>query len=377
MDKRIAILTVTHFAHGRDVVRGLLRYGNEHHPEWLFQVVWRTVGEPDFHRRLAPFDVVVNAWSDDDVPLIPVPSVRVTSDSMACPGCVVNIDELAVGRLAVAHLVERRVKSLVSVRRPHLKVSTRIDAFDTAAGRTGLPSLSFSYRDGGVFEELEQPPEAALSRLLSLPKPIGLFADTDGVALTVLHSLPHLKLKVPDDVLLLGVDNDQFICDLARPALSSIAMPFERAGYVGGEMIDRFFETGVMPPSPPLIAPLGIVTRGSTRRMALEDRVVADAMRFIQQRAPRQGVLHVTEVADHVAVSNRTLQTRFQRTTGHTVIQEIARCRVARAQELLRDADLALKDVARKSGFSSVSKFCDVFRRVTGTTPARFRRSGL
>jgi LacI family transcriptional regulator len=169
-----------------------------------------------------------------------------------------------------------------------------------------------------------------------------------------------------------GVDNDELLCELADPPLSSVALNANAGGYRAAALLDRMMRGRLRKPVRLTVEPLHVVTRRSTDMVALEDSVVASALHFIHDHAGQP--IDVADVVEHVLVSRRALEIRFKKVTGRTLLGELRRVRLERARRLLQETDLSLSRVASAAGFSSEVYLTQVFRQELGETPARYRR---
>jgi LacI family transcriptional regulator len=205
-----------------------------------------------------------------------------------------------------------------------------------------------------------------------LPKPVGIMTCNDVRGMQVLESCAARSIPVPDEVAVVGADDDQLLCDLSNPSLSSVSWNLEKAGFRAAELLDAMM-TGKKVPSRRIdVEPLWVTARQSTDAVAVEDRDVAAALRFIRQNANRP--IGVNHVVAQVAISRRSLEMRFENCLGRTIRAEIERMRIARTKRLLQETDMAIAKIADAAGFSSLSYLCKVFRRETGETPAQYRR---
>jgi LacI family transcriptional regulator len=207
--------------------------------------------------------------------------------------------------------------------------------------------------------------------LRSLPRPIGIMACNDSCARRLLEACRQLRLRVPEDVAVLGVDNDELTCELAMPPLSSIAQGAEQIGYRAAELLDELMARTRRGPTHLVVAPLCLVRRQSTELVTIDDRLIARALDFIQARA--MDPVGVADVVRHVDVSRSTLETRFRARLGRSVHEALQRVRLQTARRLLLTTQLPLDDVARRSGFRTVHYLCHVFRRELGETPGQVR----
>jgi len=176
---------------------------------------------------------------------------------------------------------------------------------------------------------------------------------------------------VPDEVAVVAVDNDELLCELAHPPLSSVIPNTRRTGYEAAALLDRLMSGGKSRGETHLIPPLGVATRLSTDVLAIEDPHVSRAVRFIREHAC-DGI-NVQDVLRAVPQSRRLLEGRFRKLLGRTPHEEILRVQVQRVKQLLTETDLTLDAIAERTGFSHTEYLSVVFRREVGTPPGRFR----
>lgn len=209
--------------------------------------------------------------------------------------------------------------------------------------------------------------------LRSLPKPVGVWTANDYQALRVLSVCRKANIGVPEEIAVLGTTNDILVCNLSNPPLSSIDLNSAEIGYRAAALLESKMNGQTTPLAEPiLVQPSGVVTRQSTEMLAVTDPDVAAAIRFIRENAT-QGVL-VSEVVRAVGISHSTLERRFRQWFGRTPEQEISRIRMERAKFLLRETTLSLTEIAKKTGFSTLSYFVQAFKHDIGQTPQQFRK---
>lgn len=206
----------------------------------------------------------------------------------------------------------------------------------------------------------------------SLPRPVGILAANDIRGRQLLETCQRVGAGVPDEVAVLGIDNDVMLCELGDPPLSSIALSAEPAGRAAAALLDKMMTEGRCSTKEILVEPVGIVTRRSTDVIAVDDPAVAAAMKFIRKNA--RFPIGVEDVVSHSGVSRRTLQVRFQRTLGHPIREEIQRARLTLARQMLLETDMPVWKVAQTAGFNSLSYLERVFRGETGMSLAKYRR---
>lgn len=208
--------------------------------------------------------------------------------------------------------------------------------------------------------------------LKKLPKPAGLMAANDKRARHVLEACHTYGLNVPEEIAVIGVDNDEVLCQLSSPPLSSVEQDAKRIGYEAIGLLDRLMRGEKSRQRHFFIDPLGVVTRHSTDILAVEDRLVASAITFIRSAVSRG--IKVQDVVNSLAISRSTLETRFKKTTGDTLSTAIRRSQLQRVQRMLAETNLAMKEIAAVTGFKSVQHMTTSFGKVFGRTPAKYRK---
>jgi LacI family transcriptional regulator len=288
-------------------------------------------------------------------------------------------DNEAIGRLGAEHLLERNFKNFAwapfcddAVNEERFRgfaTSVQANGFDCArllpvkarrGARLGR-HLNWSLRRQWVINAIR-----------SLRYPVGIFCYNDCVAADIVDACIEADLHIPDQVAVLGVDNDPVICDCVQVPLSSVRHDLEGMAYEAAALLDRLINGERPPKVPQRIAPKGVVTRKSTDVLAIEDTTVGAALRFIQENFGR-GNLSVDDVVAHCSVSRRSLERLFRRELRRTVLHEILRVRVNQAQRLLETTSLSVGDVAARSGFLNLNHFFRVFQSGSGSTPRKFR----
>jgi LacI family transcriptional regulator len=179
-------------------------------------------------------------------------------------------------------------------------------------------------------------------------------------------------LRVPDDVAVVGVDNDDLICELSDPPLSSIALDLERAGYESAQLLDGLMSRQIKKGYVVHVEPTHVATRRSSDVIAQDDRLIVSALRFIRDHFAQS--ISVSDVAEGVGTSRRTLERHFSMAIGRSILSEIARCRIERAKELLLETKVSCCRVASGVGFNSLKTFNRTFHRREAVTPKGFRK---
>ena len=305
-----------------------------------------------------------------------VPTVDVSPAAAGDGGVRVGGDDVAVGRVAAAHLL--------SLGLPHYGYLGQGDGegprarergFAEAVAAAGLSHRSFYGASGDEATAAEGSARSELGRwVTALGRPAGVFAGDDGQAIQVLATCRRLGLNVPGDVAVLGAGNDEVLCELGNPSLSSVAVATAEIGFEAAWTLERMMAGGRPPAATTLLPPAGVVLRRSTGLKPILDAEVAAAVRYIALHA-KDGV-RVADVLREVQVSRRTLDQHFLAAVGRTPAQEIARVRLELAKQLLAETKESIERVAAMAGFSNAKHLGSRFRGTTGATPTAFRRRG-
>lgn len=210
-----------------------------------------------------------------------------------------------------------------------------------------------------------------MSWLKSLPKPVGILTFDDKLAERLLSACRWSELPVPTVIAVLGIGNDDLICQLTWPTLSSIDVPSERIGFEAAEMLERAMRGSTVPCPHRKLLPVGITLRGSTASLAVQDPLIRSAAQYIREHAGQSiGVRQVARVLD---VSTRTLDRRFTLALGRTVHQELIDVRMQQACKLLSETLQSVDDIAAACGYGAASSFSRAFHKHAGCWPTEYR----
>lgn len=382
--RRIALLIETSREFGRGLLRGIARYSQQH-GRWVTYCRPHGLGELTYTwlrdwRGDGVIARVANQRMGAAIARLNLPTVNLRGKLAGLPFPYVGVDDVAVARPALEHLLRqgfrhfgfcgyRRRYSAAGDRRCDTFVELARDAGCTA----GVCAVSNAEPTAGCEMRAWKRDIDIVSRWLrSLPRPVAVMACTDDRGLLVLEACRRIGAVVPDEVAVIGVANDECLCGLSLPPLSSVDLGAETVGYRAAALLDRLIDGGEAP-TRLLVEPRDIVSRRSTDVLAVEDPVAAAALRFIRDHACEQ--LRVDDVARHVRLSRSSLKNRLKQVLGCTIHQEIQRTRIANAQRLLANSSMPIKQVAQLAGFSSVQYLTRAFRAAMQQTPSVYRRS--
>jgi LacI family transcriptional regulator len=285
----------------------------------------------------------------------------------------VALDDEEIGRIAAAHLIERGLRSFGFVGNPvHAYVRQRGAGFSHELARQGYDCVQLSE---GVAEDAwgidwGMPGDSALARwLAALPKPAGVFAANDDVGIQVTETCRGNGMSVPEQIAVLGVDNDQVFCASSRPKLSSIKTVPERVGFEAAALLAKAM-SGRRPRST-MVRGATLVPRQSTDVLATKEPEVIEAVRWLRSNAHQP--ITIADLLRQIPVSRRTLEQRFRQVLGHTPYDELRHVRLSMAKDLLASTDLAIPQVARRAGFSSGEGLAHAFQAAVKQSPSAYR----
>jgi LacI family transcriptional regulator len=365
--KQVALLIETSNAYGRGLLRGIMAYVREHE-HWVLRLTEHGRGEGG-RNELADWQghgVIARIENERIAAALRRarrPTVDVSAGRLLPKLPWVETDDEAIARVAADHLLARGVQNFGFCGDDRFNWSRwRETAFCRyLAGRGLACSIGPSKGIAGLAQWVT-----------ALAKPAGVFACYDIRGREVLDACRVAEVEVPHDVAVIGVDDDELLCELSDPPLSSVIPDARRAGWVAAELLSEWM-AGARPQSAgQRIPPLGVTTRRSTDMLAVDDPDLAAALRFIGDRAC-QGIT-VQDVLGEVALSRRMLESRFQRLLGRSPHDEILRVQLERAKQLLVLRNLTLKAVAHQSGFRNGEYFGTVFKRTFDLTPGQYRK---
>lgn len=208
--------------------------------------------------------------------------------------------------------------------------------------------------------------------LQSLPKPVALFACDDHFALQISETCNVYNINVPDDIAILGVDNDDLLCNISDPPLSSIVLDVENGGYNAGKLLHQLITKEITEPFNIVVNPLIIERRKSTEKYAVSDKNIRTILNYIEKNYANH--LSVEELVKQVPLSRRVLEKKFKEETGESLYQYIQNYRIDQFTRLLITTDYSLFEAALQSGFENYKNVSRVFRKYKLLSPAEYRK---
>lgn len=366
----ILIVVGSYTGYGRGLLRGIIRFTNQN-PGWVYWVVH--TGDPNTQLESDDIDGILAHTSD---PVIiqkikaigkPVVNLSNTIQNIGVP--LVAVDNAAIGWLGADYFLNAGFHHFAfagDTRRDH-----SIQRWQAFRDRISQSGHTANIIDAWPNTELHH---AARKWLVDWkknhPGALAVMAVNDQAGRTMTDACRDVGLRIPDDIAILGVDNDDLDCDLSTPPLSSIQLPTERIGYEAMGLLHRMLRGGT-PSRQLLLPPIQIITRQSTDLLAINDQEVRLLLQYIREHAGEP--ISLKEFFARTAVARCTVERRIRSLLGCSPMELITRAHMERAKDLLANSDLSMAQVARQSGFVNNIRFSTVFRREIGTTPRAYR----
>ena len=375
--RQVALLIDTATDWGRRMIRGIGRYAQQQGgwdlwleqrcqyapgrlpPNWRGDGIIARVADRAMARHLARASGVVVNVSTARVPGARFPTV--------------TADLQAAAKLAIGHLLDQGFRHFAYYAPMALSfVEDHHHSFVQTLAESGYSCSLLPAPGGKRPREGWQRHHKKLERWIrDLPKPVAVLTWTGRRGREVIYACRALGLSVPEQVAVLGADDDTLLCETCNPPLSGVALTSERIGFEAAALLDRLMQGGKPPSKPLLIEPARVIVRQSTDTLAIADEDLARAIAFIRVHAATP--IQVCDILRAVAVSRRSLDRRFQQVLGRTPAEEIRRVHLERAKQLLADTDLPVPNVAAASGFRSREYLARFFKLETGLSPRQYR----
>ena len=372
--KKIGLLVETSLGSGREILKGIARYAR-YSGEWqLFHAAgglsdmipdWLENWDGDGIIARIQSDEVSEKLSELEIPVIDVLGVCKNRFPL------VHVDDEAIARLAALHFSERNFRHFAFYGITGENWSMRrAEAFHNAC-ETGesfavleLPRRS-THSNTNSFQRLQE-------WVRALPKPVGIMVCSDQKGLELLEACLSEEIPVPEQVAVIGVDNDTALCEIADPPLTSIRGGHSIVGHEAAAMMDRLLQGEPSGPTPLRVPPIEVVERESSGSIAINDAVVAKGLKFIREHLSES--INNDSISRAAGISRTLFQKRFRESMGTSIREHILARRIERATSLIKQTDIPLSEIAYRSGFRHQEYLGQVIKKATGCTPGELRR---
>ena len=373
--KRIVLLVETSRAFGRQLIMGIARYSRLNGP-------WSFYKEPIDLKSSIPH---LTGWKPDGIIMrdslitkellkLKIPTLLAIHSSKYPKDLpVIRTDSRSIAKMASRHFFEKGLKNYAFC---------GFDDYDWSKERK-LYFIRFN-KEAGYKTHIYLPPKRVKKNdweneqqhvsewIKVLPKPVGIFACNDDRGQHILEICKLINLKVPEDVAVIGVDNDPMICEIGDPPLTSIALNVESAGYEAAKLLDQLIEKKKITKKQILVSPSHIVQRQSSDILAVNDEEVASAIRFIKENAKNK--IHINEVVNATGISRRTLEKRFRKTIHRSIYDEIRSIRIEWIAKLLIETDLPISQITSLFNFTDIEHISRYFKKEKDIGLREFRK---
>jgi LacI family transcriptional regulator len=381
MHKIILLIDISE-EYGQNLLKGIVKYSKEFGP-WVFckmPIFYREIhgieGVISFAKDWGADGIIARLHSESDVKAIVDAGIHlIIEDFKERSLGVTNITGgyFEAGEMGAEYFINKGFKNFAFYGFKNIVWSReRFEGFQNYLSNHGF-DVSHLDQDYQSLNELWYYKPSSLSQwLLSLPKPIAIMACDDERAQHITEACKHAQIQIPEEIAVLGVDNDQMTCNLSDPPLSSINLDTEKGGYEAAHSMDLLITNGIKSPSNIIVKPTHIITRQSTDITSANDQYIAKALKFIHQNIDNK--INVSDVLKNVPLSRRFFEIRFQEITGIAVYKYIYNLKIQKFAARLLETDKTITELALESGFAMSNNISRQFKQVKGCTPIEYRK---
>ena len=375
--RRVALLIETTRTYARDILLGVKRYITQHGPWSTF--IELSALDSALPRWLASWDgdgIITRTFTRETSDLIDstgIPAVEIRSSRERGKRPFIGLDNAGIGPAVAQHFYGRGYRHFgVYSLSTEPFFEERVKKFIAEVEGFGCRCAELPEICSEHTLDWEVGQNHLMKWLQALEKPVAIFAANDQLGVRVLDACQRAGIVVPEQVAVVGAENEETLCNLAYPSLSSVQFDGDALGYAAAALLDRLMAGEPPPERPILIEPKGIVVRRSSDAYAFKDALVAAAVGLIHEKAIHG--LNVDELCDRLNVSRTTLNRRMKAALQRSPKEEIDRVRFREVERLLRSTDLTLEAISEQTGFIHCHYFQTVFKLRHGCTPGAYRR---
>jgi LacI family transcriptional regulator len=373
--KRVILLLESSRNFGRELLYGIARYSRLH-TAWSFyrEPCGLKTSVPRLTNWNASGIIMRDSLITKELLNLELPTILVLHDAERPKYLpIVITDAKTIVKLAADHLLDRGLKHFAFCGYKSIFWSNNRES-----------NFQKYIEDAGFEVHIYEPPvqhkfkswyhEQSFMKdwLKKLPKPIGIMACNDDRGQHILEVCKSLRINVPEEVAVIGVDNDQLICELGDPPLTSVALNTESAGYAAAELLDRLMNGEKMKGQEILVSATHVVKRQSTDLLAIEDKNVANAIKFIRQNAKNK--LRVDDVVAETCLGRRSLESGFRKILQRSIQEEIRRVRVELISQMLIETDMSVAQITSLFNFADYDHISRYFKKEKGLGLREFRK---
>ncbi len=373
--RRVVLLVETSREFGRQLIIGIARYARLNGP-------WSFYKEPIGLKSSIPH---LTTWRPDGLIMrdslitkellkLKIPTILAIHDSSYPRNLsVIKTDPCSIAKMASEHLIEKGFKHFAFCGFDNYEWSNeRKVFFSRFNNEAGYYTHNYPSPGSIKTDDWEKEQRHVSDWVRTLPKPVGILACNDDRGQHILGVCKLIGLKVPEEVAVLGVDNDPMICEIGDPPLTSIALNVESAGYEAAKLLDRLMKNKKMNGEQIIVSASHIVQRQSSDILAVNDAEVAAAIRFIKENAKNK--ILIKDVVEKTGISRRTLEQKFRKTIHRSIYNEIRKVRVDLISKLLIETDSPISHITSLFNFTDVEHISRYFKKEKGIGLRQFRK---
>ena len=375
---RVALLIETTRTYARELLAGVRRYIAAHGP-WSCFLELRALesSPPPWLKHWDGDGILTRTFTQEMADVIAatrLPAVELRATFLTSNLPFVGMDNRLIGQMVADHFFDRgyrhyAVHSLHTERFFEERVQNFVATVAARGGSCALLPETTSDRAA----DWEKGQDRLVAWLTALPKPVGVFAANDQLGVRVLDACQRAGIAVPEEVAVVGAENEETLCSFASPPLTSVRFDGETVGFNAAELLTHLMRGGARLRRETLFPPKGIVVRGSSDEFVIHDRLVSHAARLIRENATAG--INVDDLCRKLNASRSTLDRRMKTALGRTPKEEILRVRFREVERLLRETDLTIDAIAAQTGFTHSHYLQAAFKTAHGRTPGAFRRT--
>ncbi|WP_282055836.1 DNA-binding transcriptional regulator [Maribacter luteus] len=376
--KRVFVQLESGRGYGRDILKGIYNYNNQHEN-------WEIIFEPSYYLKTSKNNNIIKLISEIKpdgcivenlenmkklselkIPMIQTSWLNHTNNFPCLKG---NYE--ADGKMAFHYFLSKGIKNLAFFGNNNVTWSDgRLESFTKHAKLKNIDVLNYiPTKKKKANHDLKE----ITAWLKSLPKPVGVLCCNDDFGIILINACSVANIRIPYEIAVLGIDNDELLCSVVHPRLSSIRRNHINAAFNACKVLDNMMEGNKIDNNIILTEPINVIERTSTDTIASNDIEVIKALNFIRNNTHLN--LTVNSVVETTNISRRSLYTRFKKVTARTILEEIQFQKIKKFKELLNDHNLSIKEIGYCLGFEDVSHVSRWFSAIEGITPVKWRKS--
>lgn len=383
----IKIILLSDFAeeYNKNLLRGITRYSKDHGP-------WTFCKMPTYYRETIGIDgilkwakeweadgIIGQFYNDEEVEKFTQANIPVIAQDFKerftdIPNITGAYKE--TGRLGADYFLKKGFKNFAFYGFGNIVWSReRAEGFEERIQEAGFDVHYYEHKDSRAIDLWYYKPSALSVWLKSLPKPIALMTCDDNQGHHITEAAKHAGIRIPEEVAVLGVDNDEMVCDLSDPPLSSIELDSEKSGYEAARLMEQMINEKTCYAPDIIVKATQVVSRHSTDIFASKDKYIVNALKYIHGNLDKN--LKVDQVLKEVPLSRRSLEKRFILTTGYPVYEYIYNQRIEKFTQKLLETDMTIFEIALDLGLSDSKNIARQFKQIKGLTPMEYRKKHM